>query len=385
MGRTNRSYGEGSIYESPAGSGTWHADVPLANGKRKRQRFSKRTSRENQRDAERARKEIVKARDTGLDVADDPTVEQFAKIWYEKTTKKLAPSTRYFYRNACDYYILPFIGQRKLKSFTPENAADFVASLEEFEEVHEDGHIRSFSSSTVFHGFNVARRIFNVAVQWRKIQYNPFTLIDTPDSNPAIRLPFTQDEVRRILAAVENHRLAALYHLDFTWGLRRGELIGLRWSDVNWDKATLSIEQQYQYIPGKGIFAKAPKTKRGIRTIPLTSDLLDRLHDHQTQQIQERTEGWKEHNLIFPSNVGTPLNGRNLVTHWHNLLESVGMPKSPFHRIRHTAATQMEERGLSRAIMQAILGQSDLKTSDRYTHAREEALREAAKRMGDQE
>lgn len=109
-------------------------------------------------------------------------------------------------------------------------------------------------------------------------------------------------------------------------------------------------------------------------------ELLDRLRNYWERQQEERPKRgtkWKDYGLIFPSDVGTPLNGRNLSTHFHNILEAVGMPPSPFHRIRHTASTRMEEAGISRSVMQALLGHADLQTSDRYTHATKEALTEA--------
>jgi integrase len=152
-------------------------------------------------------------------------------------------------------------------------------------------------------------------------------------------------------------------------GLRQGELLALTWEDVDFEQRTLTIRQS--------------KTEAGRRTLTIPATLVDALRAHRVALMQERlvrgTE-WHENNLVFPSEVGTPLAKRNLVRHFKATLKRAGLPDVRFHDLRHTAATVMlTVLKLPLQTVKDILGHSRISvTSDTYGHQFRQAFDEAA-------
>lgn len=149
--------------------------------------------------------------------------------------------------------------------------------------------------------------------------------------------PLDRALARALLAAVAGHRLATLYRVALSLGLRKGEVIGPRWADVNWQAKTLVISGQIQRVAGK-LERRVPKTEHSLRTIPIPEALIMALRCHQRAQEEERAlmgEKWKEHGLVFPSEVGTPIEPRNLSRHFKSVLKKVGLPQTTrFHDLR---------------------------------------------------
>jgi integrase len=172
-------------------------------------------------------------------------------------------------------------------------------------------------------------------------------------------------------AQVEGHRLEALYHLALSLGLRRGELLALRWSDIDWDAGTLRVAQS--------------KSDAGRRTVPLGAALVERLREHwRWQQEERRIQGmrWREHGLVFPSNVGTPIVPRNLLRHFKDALSAAGLPDVRLHDLRHTCATLLAAQGTPPALAMRILGHSQIAvTMEVYTHAQLDDMRAALDRL----
>jgi integrase len=178
----------------------------------------------------------------------------------------------------------------------------------------------------------------------------------------------TQAQAAALLEAVEGHRLEALYHLALALGLRRGELVDLRWADIDLDGATLTVQ--------------GGKTAAARRTLPLSAALVERLREHWRRQQAERAAlplTWQEHGRVFASEVGTPLNGRNLYRHFKQLAQRAGLAEDiHFHDLRHTALTRLAERGTPPAVVQAIAGHTTPTLALQvYTHAELDALRAA--------
>ena len=181
----------------------------------------------------------------------------------------------------------------------------------------------------------------------------------------AIRLTVrvTEAEANRLLDAATGMRLEALYNLAVVLGLRQGELLGLSWDDVDLPRAALRVRQQFQQ-PNRGKpFLKPLKTRGSRRDLDLTADLVRLLQAHRDRQRLEQHaagRGWNAGNLMFPSNVGTPMYARNLITHYKRLLTRADLPDRRFHNLRHTAATIMFARGMSESEVRRVLGHSSI-------------------------
>ena len=167
-------------------------------------------------------------------------------------------------------------------------------------------------------------------------------------------------------------------------GLRQGEALGLRWTDVDLERGTLRVQKQLQRIDGK-LQLTEPKTERSRRTIALPGFALDALRGHRVRQLEERLvagEQWQDHGLVFPSTNGTPLDPRNMVRQVHELLDRAGLPRKRFHDLRHTCATLLLVQGADLRVVMDVLGHSQISlTANTYQHVVESLKRDAADRM----
>jgi integrase len=174
-----------------------------------------------------------------------------------------------------------------------------------------------------------------------------------------------------------------LYVLVIQNGMRRGELLGLRWDDVDLDKGLLHVRQTL--APDGKSFSR-PKTANGRRTLRLTSEAVEALRRHKAAQNEERLRqgsAWKDYGLVFCSTVGTPMNPDHLVKRsFKPLLERAALPQIPFHCLRHTFATLMMPNGHPK-VVQEMLGHSRISTTlDIYSHVSPQMQDEAVERLG---
>ncbi len=191
----------------------------------------------------------------------------------------------------------------------------------------------------------------------------------------------TPIEAQRLLQAAQDDRLAALWRVALSLGLRRGETLGLRWCDVDLDNGTLRITVNLQRINGKLVLVK-PKTKESQRTLPLPTSLIPALRQHKVWQLQEKLlagSRWRDHDLVFCTSVGTPISPRNLLRSLQALLDRAGLPRMRFHDLRHSCATLLLAQGVPVKVVQEILGHTDPRvTLGIYQHVVMEDRRQAA-------
>jgi len=185
--------------------------------------------------------------------------------------------------------------------------------------------------------------------------------------------PFTAEQARTLLKAVRGDRLEALYVLAVSTGLRLGELLGLRWQDVDLESGTLSVRQQLVRTKSDGLCFTTPKSARGRRSVKLTPKALRVLEAHREQQLEHKQtlpDLWNDRGLVFTSTVGTPLDPSNLTYHtFQPLLRRIGFPKIRFHDLRHTCATLLLGRNVNPKIVQEMLGHANIsETMDTYSH-----------------
>jgi integrase len=182
-------------------------------------------------------------------------------------------------------------------------------------------------------------------------------------------------------------RFEALYPLAITTGLRRGELLGLRWEDVDLERRTLRVGRALVREGGRHTLGET-KTKRGRRQVKLTPRTVNALKAHRKKQLEEKMKFaglFKEHGLIFASTVGTPVNPENLVNRsFKPLLEKAGLPEIRFHDLRHTCATLLLSRGVHPKLVQELLGHATIAmTLDTYSHYLPSMGDQAAGAMGE--
>ena len=196
------------------------------------------------------------------------------------------------------------------------------------------------------------------------------------------RTALAPDQVRVLLDAARGERLEALYVVAVTTGMRQGELLALRWQDVDLDAAAVRVRATLSATKDGFEFAE-PKSARSRRQLTLTHAAVTALRRHRTTQLEERLRAgasWTDHDLAFASEVGGPLDGSNVLRRsFYPLLRRAGLPRVRFHDLRHSAATLMLSRGVPLKIVSEILGHSQISiTADTYMHVTPGMQREAA-------
>jgi integrase len=186
--------------------------------------------------------------------------------------------------------------------------------------------------------------------------------------------PLSEDEARTFLEAVRRSgkRFEALYVLAITTGLRRGEALGLRWDDLDLERGTLRVGRALVREGGRHTLGET-KTRRGRRQINLTPGTVSALKAHRKKQLEEKMKLaglYKDHGLIFASEVGTPVNPENLVKRsFKLLLKEASLPEIRFHDLRHTCATLLLGRDVHPKLVQELLGHATIAmTLDTYSH-----------------
>ncbi|MCJ7707231.1 MAG: site-specific integrase, partial [Anaerolineales bacterium] len=168
-------------------------------------------------------------------------------------------------------------------------------------------------------------------------------------------------------------------------GLRKGEILGLKWQDIDWERKRLTVQRQLQRIPGGGFSLVQPKTRHSSRSVDLGGETTTMLQEHRHRQELERRAArvhWIENDLVFPSTRGTPMDQRNLSREFKALLARTGLPDIRFHDLRHTCATLMLQGGTHPKIAAERLGHSDISITLRtYSHIMPGLQQEAAEAL----
>ena len=268
----------------------------------------------------------------------------------------------------------PGFGNIPLARLRPQHVQKY---LNEKSETH-------LSPRSVQYHHAILRSALNQAVKWGTIARNPASLVDSPRvPRPKIR-PLTVDEARQFLAAMKGHRLEGFYTVGMSLGLRLGEILGLPSTALDLGASTLSVTVSLQRIDGKIVFAE-PKNDRARRTIALPEITRKVLVSHLGKLEQYRLVAgarWREHGLVFPSSVGTPLHPRNVLRHFHKTLRLLGIDRHRLHDLRHTAATFLLAQGVHPRVVMDILGHSQMSTTmDIYSHVMPTMVQDAMAQM----
>ena len=199
--------------------------------------------------------------------------------------------------------------------------------------------------------------------------------------------PLTAEQVKILFESARGDRLEALYVLAITTGLRQGELLGLKWGDVDLEAATLQVRRTRTTAKGGPVLA-APKTKGSRRTVRLSETALQALRGHLERQLDEIDRAgdlYQENGLIFASEIGEPLDRRYITTQrFKPFLKRAGLPQIRFHDLRHTCATLLLSKNVNPKVVSEMLGHASIAiTLDTYSHVLPDMQDSAAKAMED--
>jgi integrase len=301
------------------------------------------------------------------------TVESYAEHWLRDVVEaRLRLATITSYRDTMRLHILPTLGRYGLRRLTPAHVRMLLTA--------KQAAGLSVRSVQIIHA--TLRAMLAEAVREELLERNVAAIVRAPASVPDEVRPWAPDEAAVFLQSAESDRLYALFAVGVGLGLRRGELLGLRWLDIDLDGRVLYVRQTAQRINGHGMVFGLPKSARSRRVIPLPAVTVKVLRQHRLRQEAERLAAepyWHESGLVFTTTIGTVLEPRNLARLLDGLIKHAGVRRIRLHDLRHTCASLLLAQGVPPRVVMEVLGHSQLGiTMNLYSHVMPSALREAA-------
>lgn len=372
--RKRRANGDGSVYKRQDGYWVGAFDVQTVSGARKRVVVYGRTKDE-------ARDKLAKVQQqerSGIPVPDDSwRLGPYLEHWLENFVKRnRRPATYNLYEMMARLYLTPGLGSRTLTGLSVVNVQRFLDSrLEAGDSVRKVQIMRTVLSAALTR-----------AVREELIFRNVARLVELPQWQRGTIRPWSGDEAKSFLAAAKSDPLHAAFVVLIFYGLRRGEALGLRWEDINFDSGTIKIRQQLQRIRGDLLLAPV-KTSAGKRDLPLLDLVRDALKLQEAQQAAYRLDmgsAWPETGLVFTTRTGRPIEPRNLVRSFRRICDSNEIRAIKVHHLRHTVGSLLKDLKVPARDAQTILGHTRISTTlEIYTDTDDAARREALTKLHD--
>ncbi|GAA3872442.1 hypothetical protein GCM10023084_26760 [Streptomyces lacrimifluminis] len=245
---------------------------------------------------------------------------------------------------------------------------------------------KRLSPLTLAYIHSVLKSALEHAVREEEIPRNAVRNVRTGAPRPRRFEPLTAAEAREFLAAARSHRLQPLFELALHTGLRKGELLGLRWEDLDSAGGTASIRRTLQRTNSSGLTALPTKTKSSERRIALPTPCLHSLEQHRNRQLQEREAAgkhWQDNGYVFTRPNGAPIEGATLTRHFNTALRHARLRRIRFHDLRHSAAILLLEQGVELVVIKELLGHAHIGvTATVYAHVRLRLQRDAIDLLG---
>ncbi|MDI3424259.1 tyrosine-type recombinase/integrase [Streptomyces luteolus] len=390
--------GASSIYFGK--DGRWHGRVTVGvkdDGTPDRRHVGRKTRAE----VTKAVRELEKQRDsTGVRKAGQTwTVATWLTHWVENiAAPNVGENTIDGYRVAVYHHLIPGLGAHRLEKLEPEHMERFYRKMQ----------AGGSAAGTAHQAHRTVNTALNEAVRRRHLTLNPASIAKAPKVEEEEVEPYSLEEIQHLLLEAAKHRDHARWVIALALGLRQGEVLGLKWEDVDFEEGVLFVRRnrlrpRYKhgcgnkcgrkpgYCPQKintRRETKDTKTRAGKRTIGIPEQLLTLLRRHKEEQARERAlarDLWAEKGYVFTSPTGEPLNPNTDHHKWKDLLKAAGVREGRLHDARHTAATVLLILGVPEAVVDRIMGWEPGKSARmrrRYQHLTGQVLQQTAAKVG---
>lgn len=365
-----RKYGDGSVFLRK--DGRWVAQMKLEGSK------NKQTYHKSEKEAEASLKKMQRELEQGLlAIGPQQTLKTYLEDWLENVMKPSSRSiaTYEFYRNLLEKHVIPSLGYVRLQQLKPQQVQAFYTK--KLKEGLSKKRVRAMHA--------VLHRALENAVKWSLVGRNVCDLVNAPIPVRREIQTLTQEQVQCLLTSVRHHRLEALITVAITTGMRRGELLGLHWQDIDVEKGSLQVRRSVNRVGPHGMIVSEPKTKGSKRNILLPEFVIEVLKEHRVRQQEIKAnalETWHENDIVFSNMYGNYLSTTILQTLFKKLLKDAKLPNIRFHDLRHSAATILLGMGVHPKVVQELLGHSNISmTMDTYSHVLPSMQSEAMGKM----
>ncbi len=340
-----RGHHEGSIQRTENGKYRIWATCP--NGQRKSRTFASRT------DALAWSREIRATKTSPQ--ATKLTLEKYLESWFEIHQLQLKDTTKADYIRLIQKRINPHIGSIKLIDLKPST----------FDRLYYDLHLEGVGDSQIRYAQRVVHKAMEDAVRDMLIPTNPAHGAKVPKKNKRpVDIPLNQEQSIKLAEVAMTTSIGPLISMALKTGMRQGELLALKWSDIDFSTGQLHVQRNLQRFSRSGkliLQFSTPKSESSNRTFLIGKDTLEilELQRQQVELMKRVAKGrWKEDDLVFPSSVGTPMNQSNLLKRFAEVLKLAHLPHIRFHDLRHIAASMMLNNGVPELTVSHILGHS---------------------------
>jgi integrase len=348
------------------GHGTWYfvANLTDVGGRRRQMR---RGGFPTKKDAERAAQKVTSRADAGQIVDDKETTGQWLEAWLAGKRSLLA-TTRRSYEIHLRIHLIPKLGWIPLEKLRP---GDIAAAYRAIEAERPEGR-PPVGPATIRRIHATLRASLNSAVQQQRLPFSPASHVELPEAKRPKVAPWEPEELGRFLDAVQSDRHSCLYEVLSMTGLRRGEALGLRWTDLDLERGVLVVRQQLTQL-GHEIAFGPPKTASGEnRMVELDAGTVGVLLGHQPRQQIERADwgdAYEDQDLVFARENGAPIHPEFATRHFQYLARKAGLPPIRLHDLRHGSASLQLAAGVPMAVVSKRLGHSSISiTADTYSH-----------------
>lgn len=339
-----------------------------ADGKRK---YHAKTIQGTKKEAQAYLNRILREQDLGTFVEPSKmTLDEYLDSWLATAaSQRVRKRTFTSYGEILASYVRPYLGSRQLGALTPLEIQSAYTKLQE----------RGLSARTVRYAHSVLRSALEQAVKWRLLAHNPVQNVDLPRQTRTEFTALSPEQARRFLADASESPYGVLFEILLVTGLRPGEALGLKWSDVDLDVGRVKVQRVL--VRGRqrnqsllGWWFEEPKTPRARRTVPIPASTVQALRTHRRRQLEHRLArrtGYEDLGLVFCADDGQPLRHRDVVRYYFKpLLQKAGLPETTrLYDLRHSCATLLLSAGENPKVVSERLGHASITlTLDTYSH-----------------
>lgn len=398
--RRVRANGDGTVYQRK--DSRWEAaGYVLAPGNTRKRVRVYGTSR---REALAKLTEKIAASNRGVPVPSaQGSMAAYLTYWLDAVAvHQLRENTHTRYTAVARLYLIPGLGRKKLAKLTAKDVRTWLNQLRTTCQCCTRGLdaareqplccaagkccSKRLSPLTLAYVHSVLKSALEHAVREEEIPRNVARNVRTGTPRPRRFEPLTADEARKFLATANGHRLQSLFELALHTGLRKGELLGLRWEDLDLDAGTAAIRRTLQRTSTGGLTTLPTKTRASERRIALPTRCLHSLKLHHEQQKREREAAgamWQRDEPVFTTVQGRPIDPTNLTRTFNALLHKASLRRIRFHDLRHSTATLLLEQGVELVVIKELLGHAHIGvTATVYAHVRLRLQRDAIDLLG---
>ncbi len=371
-----RSNGEGNIRKRKDGrwEGRYTAGFAPATGKQVFKNVLGKTQNEVK---EKLKKALEESQKLDFTRTGKYTVSQWMEEWFENVCKiKVRPSSHQTYRGYIDHHVTPYIGKipiEKLSTMDLQKLCRKLMDKGRVERIQAEKQPKGLSAKTVRNIMQIISSAMDFAVAQKIITENSCKAVELPKVEKQEMQTIPAEQLQAFLAEAKASGVYEMYYIELSTGLRRGELLGLKWQDIDWKNDIITVRRQIARVNGE--ITEAPlKTKNSYRRVSISPQAIEVLKQQKAKTNSE---------YVFPSPTGGPISPDSVNNMLKRVLARAGIPKVRFHDLRHTFATIALQNGVDIKTVSSILGHFSAGfTLDTYAHVTTAAQKEAAATIG---